>query len=129
MHDIDTAPFNYFVTVNSCSDNLTVKYRRILKTTDGKDTYPMAANKKWHTWEVVIPADVSCTHCILQVCFYSNMASLIQSHFTSYSKLKFSNQSISTRSIGKLEIKDAVLIWLIVPAKIKSILLPAQTSA
>ena len=65
MHDIDTAPFNY--TVNSCSDNLTVKYRRILKTTDGKDTYPMAANKKWHDWEVVIPADVTCNHCILQV--------------------------------------------------------------
>ena len=27
----------------------------------------MAANQKWHTWEVVIPADVTCNHCILQV--------------------------------------------------------------
>ena len=83
---------------------------------------PMAKKETWHTWEVVIPADVSCTHCILQVCFYSNMASLIKSHFISYSKLKLSYQGISTRSIGKLEIKDAVLIWLIVPAKSKSIL-------
>ena len=39
----------------------------------------MAANQKWHKWEVVIPADVSCKHCILQVCFYSNMASLVKS--------------------------------------------------
>ena len=41
----------------------------------------MAANKKWHAWEVVIPADVSCKRCILQVYFYSNMTSLIKSHF------------------------------------------------
>ena len=46
-----------------------------------------------------------------------------------YSKFKFSDESISTRSIGKLEIKDAVLIWWIVPGKGKSILLLAQTYA
>ena len=46
-----------------------------------------------------------------------------------YSEFKFSDESISTRSIGKLEIKDAVLIWWIVPGKGKSILLLAQTYA
>ena len=38
----------------------------ILKTTEGKDTYPMDRNR-WHKWEVKIPQGVSCEHCILQV--------------------------------------------------------------
>ena len=38
----------------------------ILKTTEGKDTYPMDRNR-WHKWAVKIPQGVSCDHCILQV--------------------------------------------------------------
>ena len=41
----------------------------ILKTTEGKDTYPMDRNR-WHKWEVKIPQGVSCDHCILQVVNY-----------------------------------------------------------
>ena len=41
----------------------------ILKTTEGKDTYPMDRNR-WHKWAVKIPQGVSCDHCILQVVNY-----------------------------------------------------------
>ena len=45
----------------------------ILKTTGGKDTYPMDRNR-WHRWEVKIPPGVSCDHCILQVVNFKNVS-------------------------------------------------------
>ena len=45
----------------------------ILKTTEGKDTYPMDRNR-WHKWEVKIPQGVSCDHCILQVVNFKNVS-------------------------------------------------------
>ena len=44
----------------------------ILKTTEGKDTYPMDRNR-WHKWAVKIPQGVSCDHCILQVVNYKQL--------------------------------------------------------
>lgn len=44
----------------SCFDS------KILKTIQGKDTYPQGRGR-WHKWAVKIPQDVSCKHCILQV--------------------------------------------------------------
>ena len=45
----------------------------ILKTTEGKDTYPMD-RKRWHKWAVKIPQGVSCDHCILQVVNFKNVS-------------------------------------------------------
>ena len=83
----------------------------VLKTTNGKDTYPMGPGT-WFEWEVRIPNGISCTNCILQVnsiysinkkgLIYPFIKPLIINMITSF-------DSMCSRWTGKLEIKGDVL--------------------
>ena len=41
--------------------------RTILKTPEGKISWPMPPGNKVHTWSLKLPPGLSCNHCILQV--------------------------------------------------------------
>ena len=78
----------------------------ILKTTGGKDTYPMDRNR-WHKWAVKIPQGVSCDHCILQVVNYKQL------HTNDFRQVIPTSQlTVKLFTLGRLENwKSRTLYW------------------